>query len=136
MNAPAAVPVSVLVVDDDDATRALLSVVFGRRKDIVVECVSDGDAALAQIRRKAYDVLVLDLMLPGANGFDVIRELKSRAPVLLSRTIVLTAMAESTLRDFDDARFLRRLMRKPFDLDDLVGEVLACALPRGADGSA
>lgn len=119
-------PVRLLVVDDDDATRTLLSVVFSRRKDVVVECVGDGDAAISQIRRNAYDAIILDLMLPGRNGFDVIRELKSRAPFLLSRTIVVTAMAESTLRSFDDAHLLRRLMRKPFDLEELIEEVLAC----------
>jgi DNA-binding response OmpR family regulator len=115
----------LLVVDDDEPIRLLMNAVF-RGRDIDIDCVGDGNTALAMLRRERYDALILDLMLPGTNGFEVIRELKSRAPDMLGRTIVLTAVSTSTLRDFDDARLLRRLMRKPFDLDELVGEVLSC----------
>lgn len=125
--------VRLLIVDDDDATRTLLTAVFSRRNEVVAQCVADGESALSQIRQNAYDAIILDLMLPGKNGFDIIRELKSRAPALLSRTIVLTAMAEATLRDFADARLLRRLIRKPFDLDELLSEVLSCGVQREVD---
>jgi DNA-binding response OmpR family regulator len=117
----------LLVVDDDEPIRLLMNAVF-RGRDVDIDCVGDGSAALAMLRREHYDAVILDLMLPGTNGFEVIRELKSLAPEMLRRTIVLTAVSSSTLRDFDDARLLRRLMRKPFDLDELVGEVLSCRL--------
>ncbi len=125
LSAPGAA-LRLLIVDDDEPLRLLLETVFKRRHDVVAECVADGDAALKRLRTSSYDAVILDLMLPGTNGFDVIRELKSRAPQLLQRTIVLTAVSQSTLRDFDDQKLIRRLMRKPFELDDLVGEVLAC----------
>ncbi len=116
----------LLFVDDDEGIQQLMTTVFRRRTDVVAECVGDGEAALKRLRAQRYDVVVLDLMLPVRNGFEVIRELKSREPDLLPRTIVLTAVAQSTLRDFDDAGLVRRVMRKPFELDELVGEVLAC----------
>src|SRR5688500_11931767 len=112
LSAPGAV-LRLLVIDDDEALRKLMSTIFMRRNDVVAECVGDGDAALKRLRTRSYDVVILDLMLPGTNGFDVIRELKSRAPDLLRRTIVLTAVSQSMLRDFDDAKLVRRLMRKP-----------------------
>jgi DNA-binding response OmpR family regulator len=126
--APAVLPgvLRLLIVDDDDALRLLMTTVFKRRNDVEVECVADGEAALKSLRVGSYDAIILDLMLPGTNGFDVIRELKVRAPQLLQRTIVLTAVSQSTLRNFDDEKLVRRLIRKPFELNELVDEVLAC----------
>ena len=115
----------LLVVDDDDAIQRLMGAIF-RRRDVTVETAADGAAALDLLRHKQYDAIVLDLMLPGTNGFDVIREVKATEPELLDRIIILTAASNHTLRDFDDGRLVRRLMRKPFDIDDFVGEVLAC----------
>ena len=65
-------------------------------------------------------------MLPGSNGFEIIREMKHRTRELLARTIVVTAASDSTLRMFDDAAVVRRVMRKPFDQSDFVKEVLSC----------
>jgi len=115
----------LLVVDDDEAIQRLMGAIFARR-EVTVETAGDGAAALDLLRHEQYDAIVLDLMLPGTNGFDVIREVKATEPELLDRIIVLTAASNHTLRDFDDGRLVRRLMRKPFDIDDFVGEVLAC----------
>jgi DNA-binding response OmpR family regulator len=86
---------------------------------------SNGDSALDLLRRSRFDVLVLDLMLPGPNGFEIIRELKSRAPEMLGHTIVLTAVGRTVLRDFSDAKLVHRVIHKPFDLDDFLNEVLS-----------
>lgn len=115
----------LLVVDDDVAIQTMMAAVF-RRHDVAIEFAADGFTALDRLRRAQYDALVLDLMLPGANGFEVLRELKHRTPELLERTIVLTAASELTLRDFTDGELVRRVMRKPFDLRDFDEEVLAC----------
>ncbi|HEX2059921.1 MAG TPA: response regulator [Thermoanaerobaculia bacterium] len=117
-------PGKLLLVDDDGAVQILIKAIF-HRYDLTVDCAGDGDTALYRLRRSHYDAVLLDLMLPGANGFEIIRELKSRDRALLARTIVLTAAGDAMLRDFTDVRFLRRLMHKPFDLDELVVEVLS-----------
>jgi CheY-like chemotaxis protein len=115
---------NLLLIDDDEAIRTLIHAIF-RRNDVVVDSAADGAAALERLRRREYDAILLDLMLPGVNGFEVIRDLKSRNPKLLDRTIVLTAASDRTLRDFTDGRLVRRVMRKPFDVGDLMREVLA-----------
>jgi CheY-like chemotaxis protein len=122
---PQAPALRLLVVDDDEAIQRLMGAIFIRR-GVTVDSAADGAAALDLLRHEHYDAIVLDLMLPGTNGFDVIRELKATDPELLDRTIILTAASNHTLRDFDDGRLVRRLIRKPFDIDDFVGEVLAC----------
>jgi DNA-binding response OmpR family regulator len=96
------------------------------QEGIEVDFARDGRSALERLRASRYDALILDLMLPEINGFELIRELKSREPAVLTRTIVLTAAADRTLRDFDDATLVRRVMRKPFELQEFVDEVRAC----------
>ena len=115
----------VLIIEDDEAIQTLMDAVF-RDHPVVVDHAYDGETALNLLRRSCYDVIVLDLMLPGRNGFEVIREIRVTRPEILSRTIVLTAASDSTLRDFAEASSVRRLIRKPFDLIDFVQEVLSC----------
>lgn len=127
MSIPTARPVPrVLIVDDDDGIQALMKALLERR-EVDVDSASDGDVALRKLREKNYDTIVLDLMLPKMNGFEVVRALKSSAPSLLKRTIVVTAVSNLTLRDFNDSELVRRVLRKPFDINDFIDEVLACA---------
>ena len=116
----------VLIVDDDDGVQTLMRALLVRR-DVNVDSASDGDAALRKLRERSYDSIVLDLMLPKMNGFEVVRDLKARSPEMLKRTIVVTAASNLTLRDFKDSELVRRVMRKPFDINDFIDEVLACA---------
>ena len=115
---------NVLVVDDDDVVRELIATIL-RRAGMHAECVADGDAAFRQLRTNSFDAVILDLMLPRLNGFEILREIKSSLPHLLPRVVVVTAAAEQTLRDFD-ATGIRKLLRKPFDIDELVTEVVNC----------
>ncbi|MEA2236928.1 MAG: two-component system, cell cycle sensor histidine kinase and response regulator CckA [Thermoanaerobaculia bacterium] len=116
----------VLIVDDDEGIQALMKALLLRR-DVVVDSATDGDVALRKLRERSYDSIVLDLMLPKVNGFEVVRDLKNRTPELLKRTIVVTAVSNLMLRDFKDSELVRRVMRKPFDINEFIDEVLACA---------
>jgi DNA-binding response OmpR family regulator len=116
----------VLIVDDDDGIQALMKALLLRR-DVTVDSAGDGDAALRKLRERRYDSIVLDLMLPKVNGFEVVRDLKARSPEMLKRTIVVTAVSNLTLRDFKDSELVRCVMRKPFDINEFIDEVLACA---------
>ncbi len=120
----------LLVVDDDPSIHILMTAIF-RRRGFTVEIAADGRTALDRLRREHFDAVILDLMLPGPNGYEIVRELKSRDTALLGRTILLTAARELMLRDFDDGRLLRRVMTKPFVVNELVDEVLACVPPAG-----
>jgi DNA-binding response OmpR family regulator len=85
-------PGRIMVVDDD---RTLADVV-GRyliRDGHRVECVHDGLAALRRIEEELPDLVVLDLMLPGAGGLEVCRQLRSRWPIPV---VMLTALGEET----------------------------------------
>ena len=121
----------VLIVEDDHSILELLSTVF-RRAGLDFESAADGAAAIRKLRSVSYDVILLDLMLPLVNGFEVLREMRSFAPWLRNRTIVLTAAADATLRDFDRSEVFA-LIRKPFDLQKLLGEIKACGEQQSLD---
>lgn len=125
---------NVLVIEDDEAIRVLISALC-TRLGLEVETAADGAAGVALIRKRKYDALLLDLMLPQVNGFEVLREVRVSAPALLARTIIITAVSDATLRDFDGGGAML-LLRKPFDIADLHDALAACtgceAAPRPA----
>lgn len=112
----------ILIVEDDRDLRRFLRKAF-REEGYGVTGAESGDRALDHALGGAYDCIVLDVMLPGRDGFAVVRELRARrdfTPVLL-----LTA------RDEIDAR-VRGLeggaddyLTKPFDLSELLARVHA-----------
>lgn len=116
----------ILIIDDDPGIRGLLEVVL-RRKGFECDLASDGAEAEKKLRVFDYDVILLDLMLPRLNGFEVLRFLKAERRAMLGRVIVVTAVAEITLRDFQDQKLVWALLRKPFDINLLIDTVTACA---------
>ena len=114
----------VLLVDDDEPIRTLISTLCSRL-GLTVERAADGAEGVAMLRCGQYDAILLDLMLPKLNGFEVLREIRSFAPEMLTRTIIITAASDATLRDFDGGGTLA-LLRKPFDINDLADVLRSC----------
>jgi DNA-binding response OmpR family regulator len=115
----------VLIIEDDHGIQSLLAAVL-TRSSIESTTVGDGDGALKEIGREEFGAILLDLLLPRVNGFDVLRHLKNTNRKMLGRTIVITAAAESTLRGCEELEMVRCVLRKPLDIDQLVEEVQAC----------
>ena len=119
-----------LVVEDDDGVGNLLvTLLKGAGHDAVL--TMDGLAAMERLRRQCWDGLILDLMTPRANGFEVLQFLRGERPHMLSRTIVVTAASDATLQHFD-GRGVRGLIRKPFDINEVLDAVNQIA--SSADG--
>ncbi len=117
-------PKRVLVIDDDNGVRTLLSALL-RRAGYEFEMAIDGDEGISRLRRSAYDAIILDLMMPVTNGFEVLQFLKSERPAMLPRVIVASAASQLTLRDLDTSS-IHALIRKPFDIDRVMQAVAAC----------
>ena len=118
-------PLDVLVIEDDMPIQRLLRHIVVRM-GYNCECADDGVEGLLAIRRKRPKVIVLDLLLPRANGFDVLRHLKLHTPDLLRRVIIVTAAAESTFAGCKEIDLTHALLRKPIDIDRFCTEVQAC----------
>ena len=117
--------VRILVVDDDPSIRSLITTLL-KRTDATVDCADDGDAAIIRLGAQSYSVIVLDLMLPTVDGFEVLERIASTNPESLNRVIILTAVARTKLKPLE-RRKVWRVMRKPFDIDDFTTAVAECA---------
>lgn len=68
----------ILIVDDEAGVRSSLAGVL-RDEGYQVDTVDSGEACLEQVKRKSYDVLLLDIWLPGLDGLDTLEQLRTRA---------------------------------------------------------
>ena len=83
--------VDILVVDDDPRNRRLLEG-YLRSEGYGVRCAADGAEALQMAAHTVPDVVLLDVMMPGMNGFEVCKELKARPDTRLTQVILVTAL--------------------------------------------
>lgn len=84
---------SILVVDDNDLNRDLLSRRL-RQLGHEVDQVGDGDTALRMLRRNAYDLLLLDIIMPGLDGYQVLELLQADADLSAVPVLVISALTE------------------------------------------
>jgi DNA-binding response OmpR family regulator len=124
----------VLVVEDDPGIQALLTVLL-TREGLVSDVVGNGAEAITRLCVAEYDLIVLDLMLPVRNGFDVLRHLSAVNPKLLRSTIVLTAVSDATLRGLELQKEIFALVRKPFDLYEFLTAVRSCVAAQSRKAS-
>lgn len=113
---------TVLVADDMEANRA----VIGRRLDkldYIVTCVESGPAALLKLKQSAFDVLLLDYMMPHMNGIEVLRELRADAATRELPVIMVTARAESEAIVEALAAGADDYVTKPIDFDVLKARI-------------
>jgi DNA-binding response OmpR family regulator len=116
---------NVLVVDDDLTLRGLFTRVLSR-KGFSVDSAPDGRIAFDQLNRHNYSVILLDLMMPEVNGFELLERMSRESPSLLSRVIVLTGASQRVVETLDISR-VWGLIRKPFDIDDIVSSAIECS---------
>ena len=114
-------PSRVVVVDDEDKIRELLGAYFRSDGFEVLEA-SDGEEALEVCERSNPDLVVLDVMLPGIDGVEVLRRLRTRSDVFV---ILLTARAEETDKLIGLAVGADDYVTKPFSPREVVARAKA-----------
>jgi two-component system, OmpR family, response regulator ResD len=115
------VPARVLVVEDDPTVREVV-VRYLEREGLSVEAVADGETALASAGAAWPDLVVLDLMLPRVDGFEVCRRLRAHAPVPV---IMLTARGDEDDRVIGLELGADDYVAKPFSPRELTARVKA-----------
>jgi DNA-binding NtrC family response regulator len=115
----------VLVVDDKENILKLFARILGDGYELTT--AADGGRAISLIAAQPFDVVVTDLKMPGADGFEVLRAVKARAP----ETEVVMMTAYATVTDAVEAmkQGAYDYLQKPFDPDD-ASLVVARALER------
>lgn len=110
----------ILIVEDEfnlaDVIRKSLE-----KEKYVIDISGDGEEALYNIRSNIYDLVILDVMLPGMDGFEILK--KMREEEIASKVIMLTA--KSTLDDKLEGlqNGANDYITKPFHIEELVARV-------------
>jgi two-component system response regulator AtoC len=125
-------PVDVLIADDDPSIRSLLRTLLTRRGYGVIEA-EDGIGAIEKINARPVDVVITDLVMPRADGFEVLRRARERQP----KTPVVMLTAEGSIRDCVEAMRAGafNFLTKPFHPTDLEEVVRQAVRARGGDGA-
>jgi len=123
--------VRVLLIDDDVELCALLEE-FLRREGFETGVENDGKRGLARAFAESFDLIVLDVMLPGMDGFEILRQLrqKNRVPVLM-----LTARAEDVDRIIGLELGADDYLGKPFNPRELAARIRAILRRTEAHGA-
>jgi DNA-binding response OmpR family regulator len=88
-----------------------------------VTTASDGKSALERIREESPDLILLDIMMPAMNGYQVCRELKEDPETSPIPVLMLTAKSQESDKFWGKEAGANAYVTKPFDMDELIGEI-------------
>jgi len=112
----------VLLVEDEPGLQLTLADRLSA-EGYAVDIASDGLDALSQVKSQAYDTILLDVMLPGLDGFEVARSLRSQG--VSTPILMLTARAQVTDRVTGLSLGADDYLTKPFDVRELLARIEA-----------
>jgi DNA-binding response OmpR family regulator len=128
--APNSRPATILVVDDTPEILALVETRL-RRRGFDVMTAADGDAALVAAKARPPDLVVLDIMMPKRNGWEVARALKRDPATQATKIVVLTAIGQQINQITSPLYGADAYLDKPFDFNDLERIIDDLLGPRG-----
>lgn len=112
----------ILVVDDEPHIRRVLSAVLGSQGYEVL-LASDGAEGLVELGADGVDLVILDLMMPGANGLEILSVIRSDPARAETPVIILTAKGQDTDRDAALAGGANDFLTKPFSPKKLLARI-------------
>ncbi|MFP4978361.1 response regulator transcription factor [Paenibacillus sp. CN-4] len=127
--------VNVLVADDDREIRELIKT-YLEREQYEVNTAADGTEALARFNAGRYDLALLDVMMPGIDGLELCRQIRSRSNIPI---VMLTAKDEETDKIIGLGIGADDYITKPFSIHEVVARVRSLMrryLVLGASGTA
>ena len=122
----------VLLVDDNEATCTLVTAILQRELD--TEIASDGAEAVEKLKTKDYAAVLLDIRMPGLDGYGVLDFIKTTRPEMLRRVVVLTASLSQKELERVRAYDICGVIAKPFEVETLLGAIKECTRTDGGAG--
>lgn len=112
----------VLIAEDEPNLVESLSFILSR-EGYEVSAVFDGDAVLERLRSDRPTVLILDVMLPGRTGFEVLKQIKTDPSLCAIPVMVLTAKGQERDRKTAEELGADAFVTKPFSNQDVVDRI-------------
>ncbi len=110
----------VLIVDDEEDVRLFLADFISER-DFHVETAGTGEEALEKFRAKAYDIVLMDIMMPGMDGLEALEKIKKTHPATV--VIMITALKDEVRMAKAKKLGASDYIVKPFSLNYLETEL-------------
>jgi len=111
----------VLVVDDEKLNVELLEGILSEKYEVVA--AYNGKEALLEVEKKPPDLILLDIMMPGMNGYEVCKELKGNKKTLHIPIVMVTALTEKTEKIKGIEAGADDFLNKPVDINELMVRV-------------
>ncbi|WP_298256726.1 response regulator [uncultured Litoreibacter sp.] len=113
---------SVLLVEDEPNIIEAISFLL-ERDGWTVRIHAQGTEAIEAVERVSPDVVILDVMLPGRSGFDILRDLRNDAVTRDLPILMLTARGQTKDRELAESYGVSHFMTKPFSNEEMLGKV-------------
>jgi len=121
----------VLIVDDEESMRLLLARVLVNGLKAEVTLAGTCEQALRLAENYAYDAILLDLLMPGVGGFEVLKEIRRASPNIATPVIIVSVLSDQATRDRCMRLGANAYVVKPIERKVLVATVKAQIAGRG-----
>lgn len=115
----------ILIVDDEEATRLLLARVLSRELSVEVQLAGTCEQALRLAEEYAYDAILLDLLMPGIGGYELLQEIRAHPPNMATPVVIVSAVSDPKIRKRCMAAGANAYVVKPVERGALAAVVKA-----------
>ena len=122
----------VLVVDDHEPTRALVARILEQELDVQIVLAGTCEQALRHAGQRRFDIIILDLLMPGIGGIEVLRQIRALSMNMHTPVVILSVLDDRESVDRCMALKAHAFVTKPVNRRVLAGIVKA-QLPRDGD---
>lgn len=121
----------VLIVDDEESMRLFLAriITTGLKADVTL--AGTCEQALRYAENYAYDAILLDLLMPGVGGFEVLREIRRASPNMATPVLIVSALSDQASKDRCMGAGANAYVVKPIERNSLVASVKQHIAARG-----
>ena len=119
----------VLIVDDEESMRLLLGRTVEAVPNVEITLAGTCEEALHLVGSRAYDVILLDLLMPGAGGIEVLKAIRNASPNKQTAVIIVSVMADEDTKNVCRSLGISDYIVKPIVRESLVSAVKAQLSP-------
>lgn len=119
----------ILIIDDDHSTTVTLKALLMSQEGFKIDIAYDGQDALKALKKKDYDLLILDVMMPTFSGRDFVQELnkdkkRKNIPIILASALPIKSKElEDTMHEFKSLANIKGILEKPFSIENILEKI-------------